>query len=79
MVSAWERQMSWRVFSLYGWVQEALETRKKEMTLAMVKSHAKLLRKYLADDAKVAAIVEIILHMQLGLYSLKRQEQARPQ
>ncbi|KAH8935631.1 hypothetical protein BDL97_17G039000 [Sphagnum fallax] len=55
--------------------KEALETRKKEMTLAMVKSHAKLLRKYLADDAKVAAIVEIILHMQLSLYSLKRQEQ----
>ncbi|CAM6011144.1 unnamed protein product [Sphagnum balticum] len=60
-------------------VKEALETRKKEMTLAMVKSHAKLLRKYLANDAKVAAIVEIILHMQLSLYSLKRQEQARHQ
>jgi hypothetical protein len=49
------------------------------MTLAMVKSHAKLLRKYLADDAKVAAIVEIILHMQLSLYSLKWQEQVKPQ
>lgn len=57
------------------WVQEAQETRKREMSLAMVKSHAKLLRKYLADNAKVAAIVEIIMYMQLGLYSLKRQEQ----
>jgi hypothetical protein len=47
------------------------------MTLAMVKSHAKLLRKYLVDDAKVASIVEIILHMQLNLYSLKRQEHVR--
>jgi hypothetical protein len=57
------------------WAQEAQETRKREMSLAMVKSHAKLLRKYLADNAKVAAIVEIIMYMQLGLYSLKRQEQ----
>jgi hypothetical protein len=32
------------------------------MALAMVKSHAKL-HKYLADDAKVVAIVEIILHI----------------
>jgi hypothetical protein len=46
--------------------------------LGLVKSHAKLLHKYLADDAKVTAIVEIVLHMQLNLYSLKRQEQARP-
>jgi hypothetical protein len=38
----------------------------------MVKSHAKLLCKYLADDAKVTPIVEIILHMQLSLYSLKQ-------
>lgn len=41
----------------------------------MVKSHAKLLRKYLADNAKVAAIIEIGMYMQLDLYSLKRQEQ----
>jgi len=45
------------------------------MTLAMVKSHAKLLRKYLADTAKVSPIIEIGMYMQLELYSLKRQEQ----
>lgn len=55
--------------------REVQENRKKEMTLAMVKSHAKLLRKYLADNAKVAAIIEIGMYMQLDLYSLKRQEQ----
>lgn len=48
------------------------------MTSAMVNSHAKLLRKYLADNTKVAAIVEIIMYMQLGHYSFMRQEQARP-
>ncbi len=78
MLSALERKMSWKVFFLYGSLQEALETRKKKMTLAMVKSHAKL-HKYLANDAKVAVIVEIILHMQLSLYSLKWQEQVKPQ
>jgi cohesin complex subunit SA-1/2 len=45
------------------------------MTLAMVKSHAKLLRKYLADKSKVSALIEIGMYMQLELYSLKRQEQ----
>ncbi|KAG0566423.1 hypothetical protein KC19_7G062600 [Ceratodon purpureus] len=55
--------------------KEAQENRKREMTLAMVKSHAKLLRKYLADNAKVSAIIEIGMYMQLELYSLKRQEQ----
>jgi hypothetical protein len=55
--------------------KEAQENKKREMTLAMVKSHAKLLRKYLADTAKVSAIIEIGMYMQLELYSLKRQEQ----
>ncbi|CAM6042451.1 unnamed protein product [Sphagnum compactum] len=37
--------------------KEAFEIQKKKMTLAVVKSHAKLLRKYLANDAKNFALV----------------------
>lgn len=56
-------------------MKETLENNKKELTGALIKAHAKLLRKYLADKAKIAAIVEIIMYMNLELYSLKRQEQ----
>lgn len=41
----------------------------------MMKNYPPLLRKFMADKAKVTLLVEIILHMKLELYSLKRQEQ----
>jgi cohesin complex subunit SA-1/2 len=40
----------------------------------MMKNYPLLLRKFMADKAKVPSLVEIIVHMNLGLYSLKRQE-----
>ncbi|KAJ7564848.1 hypothetical protein O6H91_02G036400 [Diphasiastrum complanatum] len=55
--------------------KEALESHKKEMTTVMIKSHSKLLRKYLADKAKVTYVVEILMYTKLELYSLKQQEQ----
>jgi cohesin complex subunit SA-1/2 len=56
-------------------IQELLEANKKELTMAMIKSLTPLLRKYLVDQAKVPALVDIILHMNLELYSLQRKEQ----
>jgi len=40
-----------------------------------MKSYPLLLRKYISDKAKVSSLVEIVLHMNLEYYSLKRQEQ----
>lgn len=51
------------------------ENNKQEITIAMMKNYALLLRKFMADKAKVPSLVEIIVHMNLELYSLKRQEQ----
>ncbi|GFP83419.1 sister-chromatid cohesion protein 3 [Phtheirospermum japonicum] len=41
----------------------------------MMKTYPQLLRKFMSDKDKVAPLVEIIVHMNLELYSLKRQEQ----
>jgi cohesin complex subunit SA-1/2 len=41
----------------------------------MMKHYPQMLRKYLVDKVKVSSIVEIIMHMKLEIYSLKRQEQ----
>lgn len=41
----------------------------------MMKNYPLLLRKFMADKAKVPSLIEIIVHMNLELYSLKRQEQ----
>jgi len=43
--------------------------------VAMMKNYPQLLRKFMADKAKVSSLVEIIIFMKLELYSLKRQEQ----
>lgn len=53
------------------------ENNRRDITLAMMKNYPQLLRKFMADKAKVPPLVEIILHMNLELYSLKRQEQVR--
>lgn len=55
--------------------KEYLENSKRELTVALMKAHPKLLRKYLADKDKISAIVELVMYMNLELYSLKRQEQ----
>lgn len=51
------------------------ENNKRDITVAMMKAYPQLLRKFLSDKDKVAPLVEIIVHMNLELYSLKRQEQ----
>jgi len=56
-------------------LQEALENSRQEITTVMMKSYPQLLRKYVADKAKVSSLVEIILLLKLDLFSLKRQEQ----
>lgn len=55
--------------------QETIEINRKNITVAMMKNYPQLLRKYMVDDAKVPLLVEIIVYMNLELYSLKRQEQ----
>lgn len=51
------------------------ENNKRDITVAMMKTYPQLLRKFMSDKDKVAPLVEIIVHMNLELYSLKRQEQ----
>lgn len=51
------------------------ENNRKDITVAMMKNYPQLLRKFMADKAKVSSLVEIIMFMKLELYSLKRQEQ----
>ncbi|XP_047325464.1 sister-chromatid cohesion protein 3 [Impatiens glandulifera] len=55
--------------------KELIDTDRRNITIAMMKRYPQLLSKYMADKAKIAPLVEIITHMNLELYSLKRQEQ----
>ncbi|ONH93757.1 hypothetical protein PRUPE_8G250900 [Prunus persica] len=55
--------------------KEVFEHNRRDITLAMMKNYPLLLRKFMADKAKVPSLIEIIVHMNLELYSLKRQEQ----
>ncbi|CAL0326664.1 unnamed protein product [Lupinus luteus] len=56
--------------------KEAYESNKQDITVALMKSYPLLLRKFISDKEKVSSLVEIILYMNLELYSLKRQEQS---
>ncbi|KAG6417862.1 hypothetical protein SASPL_120059 [Salvia splendens] len=55
--------------------KEMFENSKRDITVAMMKTYPQLLRKFMPDKDKVAPLVGIIPHMNLELYSLKRQEQ----
>ncbi|KNA23818.1 hypothetical protein SOVF_021720 [Spinacia oleracea] len=55
--------------------KEVFETNKREVTVVMMKNYPQLLRKYVADKAKAPSLIQIVLYMDLELYSLKRQEQ----
>ncbi|KAL6564273.1 peptidyl-prolyl cis-trans isomerase precursor [Orobanche minor] len=55
--------------------KEMFEKYKHDITVAMMKTYPHLLRKFMSDKDKVAPLVEIIVHMKLGLYSAKIQEQ----
>lgn len=52
-----------------------IENSKADITVAMMKNYPQLLRKFMADKAKVPSLVEVIVNMNLKLYSLKRQEE----
>lgn len=52
-----------------------IESSRKDITIAMMKNYPQLMRKYMADKTKVPSLIDIILYMNLELYSLKRQEQ----
>ncbi|KAF8006570.1 hypothetical protein BT93_K0772 [Corymbia citriodora subsp. variegata] len=56
--------------------KESFENNRRDITIAMMKSYPQLLRKFMADKAKIPSLLEIIVHMRLELYSLKRQEQS---
>uniref|UniRef100_A0A1J3HDI5 Sister-chromatid cohesion protein 3 n=1 Tax=Noccaea caerulescens TaxID=107243 RepID=A0A1J3HDI5_NOCCA len=56
--------------------REMFENNRKDITVGMMKNYPQLLRKFMADKAKVSSLVEIIMFMKLELYSLKRQEQS---
>lgn len=51
------------------------ENNKRNFTVSMMKAYPQLLRKFMSDKDKVAPLVEVIIHMNLEIYSLKRQEQ----
>lgn len=55
--------------------QEMMENNRQDVTISMMKRYPQLLRKFMADKGKIAPLVDIITHMNLELYSLKRQEQ----
>ncbi|KAJ6334183.1 hypothetical protein OIU78_011150 [Salix suchowensis] len=54
--------------------KEIFENNRRDITIAMMKNYPLLLRKFMSDKSKVPSLVEIIVNMNLGLYSLKRQE-----
>ncbi|XWS31645.1 hypothetical protein CRYUN_Cryun23aG0094100 [Craigia yunnanensis] len=55
--------------------KEIFENNRQDITVSMMKNYPLLLRKFMADKAKIPSLVEIIVYMNLELYSLKRQEQ----
>jgi cohesin complex subunit SA-1/2 len=55
--------------------QDVFEHNKRDITVAMMKSYPLLLRKFMADKAKIPSLIDIILHMNLGQYSATSQEQ----
>ncbi|KAE9585307.1 hypothetical protein Lalb_Chr25g0287581 [Lupinus albus] len=56
--------------------KEAYDSNKQDITVALMKSYPLLLQKFISDKEKVSSLVEIILYMDLELYSLKRQGQS---
>ncbi|XP_071920942.1 sister-chromatid cohesion protein 3-like isoform X1 [Coffea arabica] len=56
--------------------REMFDNHRRDITIAMMKNYPQLLRKFMVDKEKVPFLVEIIVHMNLELYSLKRQEQS---
>jgi hypothetical protein len=58
-------------------LQEAVATFKQELTVHLMKSLPLLIRKHQADPVKSAELMELIPHLKLEVYALKRQEKVR--
>ncbi|KAK4747258.1 hypothetical protein SAY87_026295 [Trapa incisa] len=56
--------------------KEIFENNRKDITVAMMKNYPQLLCKYVADKAKIPFLSEVIVYINLELFSLKRQEQS---
>lgn len=56
-------------------MQEIFDNNRRDITIAMIKNHPLILCKFMADEKKVPSPVEIVVHMSLEHYSLRRQEQ----
>eukprot|EP00897_Mesotaenium_endlicherianum_P001304 jgi/Mesen1/1200/ME000128S00174 len=54
--------------------RDALESSRHELTSALMKPLPQILRKFLADKSKVRQLAEVVLHLDLELFSIKRQE-----
>ncbi|PHT68476.1 Sister-chromatid cohesion protein 3 [Capsicum chinense] len=55
--------------------REMFESSKRDITVVMMRNYPQLLRKFMSDKAKIPCLLEIIVHVNLELYSLKRQDQ----
>ncbi|XP_071717100.1 sister-chromatid cohesion protein 3-like [Rutidosis leptorrhynchoides] len=55
--------------------REMIESSRKDITVNMTENYPQLLHKYMADKTEVPSLLKIIVHMNLELYSLKRQDQ----
>lgn len=56
--------------------RDMFENNRRDITLALMKTYPQLLLKFMTDKAKVSPLIEIVLYMDLELYSLKRQEKS---
>lgn len=68
---------SCQTFFLCFACQEIIDDNRKTITVTMMKNYPQLMRKYIADKTKVPSLVEIILHMDLQLYTMKSQDQVQ--
>lgn len=55
-------------------MKASFEANKRELTSAFMKALPQLLKKYLADGEKVASLVDIVLCLELEIFSINRQE-----
>ncbi|KAK6775957.1 hypothetical protein RDI58_026958 [Solanum bulbocastanum] len=55
-------------------LEDVFESSMRDITIAMMRNYPQLMRKFMSDKAKIPYLLELIVHMNLELYSLKRQD-----
>ncbi|VFQ79972.1 unnamed protein product [Cuscuta campestris] len=55
--------------------RETIESNKQTITHVMMKNYPQLLQKFMVDKTKVPYLLEVVVHMNLELYSVKSQNQ----